>query len=182
MKSTNKMRLRERMKSGTIRLYTYHDDIMIDLLNKNGVIYGDRNHIMEEFYLDAYTWMNEQMIKHVPDHSGNFPIWAYVNRPNLRKQSPVRENFTVRITADVPVERVLISNFEMWHCCLNNCHTSSDDRWDNATPEEIRESWSAIFDLHVDYPKNYDWFYTDRFQATVDGIRASEIVDIRRYR
>jgi len=81
---------------------------------------------------------------------GRPPIWAWGKPPDLRSKGylPAGEK-GVRLGIEVPPASALASNFEAWHCVLNNyyCFGADEDYDKDWSEEERRDSWVNIFDL-----------------------------------
>lgn len=135
------------------------------------------------------------MAVRLPDYSGEYPVWAHLKRPNLR-QTYCFAHPTVLVVADVPRERVLISDYDRWHSCLNHwfcSDTEAEDnemerRWGRVGPGranlsvEMVRSWERIFDLRdVTDPEQIAWRggHPNVVQACVDRIFPHEVISVR---
>jgi hypothetical protein len=148
-------------------------------LEKAGVLRADV-HVACADWLPAYRWMIDQMTKRVgpPPSRHTMPLWAWCQwldarhaKPDLRARGHVsRAERAVRIEFEIAEDRVLLSDFDLWHHVLNHWYipaSQRDDRrfdadlarWsDNpAAPHrlqrhpnirnQIQKSWTRIFDL-----------------------------------
>lgn len=151
-----------------------------------------------DYELFQHDWMRMQMAKRLPDYSGEFPVWAYLRRPNLR-QTQWFDSPTLLLVADVPRERLLVSNYEWWVYTLNHWYMSlteaEDDEYDrrhavsyhghgiHRVTQEMLDSWERVFrtDPLTD-PEQIAWrgYSTHNdLQACVDRIFPHEVVSLR---
>lgn len=130
-----------------------------------------------------YHWMRNQMAERLENFSGDLPVWAWLRRWTRRDKLHNNERL-VRITAVVPTNRVLLSNFDTWHVVLNKGYLSTDEADDeafeaeNLSPAErmarIQTSWQRVFEYGTLSCR------ADRFwQASIDRIYVHEVTDIR---
>ena len=109
----------------------------------------------------------EQMARRVPGYTGGFPVWFWHSpKPDLRcagHRSAGERG--VRIELELPRERVLLFDFQSWHCVLNRWRLSLSEReskeWDRRTKgldqhraplpapleAELQATWERVFDL-----------------------------------
>lgn len=186
--------------SEKIRIYTLQDIGAWEAAQKRGYWTGDRDYILtdrelEYSWVPQYDWMRRQMAKRIPGYSGDYPIWAYFYRHNMR-QHPFQEDPTVMLVADIPRERMVVSDYGLWHMPLNEGFVSfseaEDDALDDAhkaaghrrrqiTPEK-EENWERVLRIekHED-PAVLDWIgRKDIFQTCIDRVYLDEIVSVTR--
>lgn len=181
-----------------IRLYTFqeHDDMKefeyMDYFSGNK---EKINKAWEEEggYISwalSYEFMCRSMKARIPNYSGDYPIWAWVKRPDRhqkRRETKIArdENKDVYlITIEIPRSRVLLSDFGMWHCPLNNggIFLNGEDDDDDHQPiwKDVIESWNHIFDIERDNKQLLKEFgVCDRIQACVDRVYHHEVVSIK---
>jgi hypothetical protein len=113
--------------------------------NETGILMGNEAFV-EHSFLNAYLWLMNQMEKRVPRYNGEFPIWFYQHKPDLRHSGYLpRGTRSVLLKADLEPESYLVSDFMTWHLVLNNItFTKDDDGLENIGKEE---SWERIFDF-----------------------------------
>ena len=63
--------------------------------------------------------MRWRMHARIPGYTGGYPMWFWLNRP-VSEKAQLGEAKPVSITARVPHDRVLVSDFEGWHAVLNS--------------------------------------------------------------
>ena len=167
-----------------MRLYTIQEEDFWKKCQDLGGIFIERQFIDEEFFLRSYEWMRRQMAKRLPAYSGDFPVWAWAERPDLRTiYWNVKGYPFFLLTIEVPADRVLLSDFGDWHIVLNDGYLPIDDadferEWESpATQEEKEASWERIFDV---YGQRYD--SDGRIQACVDRVYLHEVISVRPFK
>ena len=87
-----------------------------------------------------YRWLRERMRERVEGYGGRPPIWYWLEKPNMRGTSwgpgGVR---VVRAALEIPAERVLVSDFDLWHVPLNNGYLAVDEADDGAFDREAAQ-------------------------------------------
>ena len=141
-----------------MKLWSIQHRIAYENLQETGVLRANEQHLFcEEEFRFAYDWMAEQMERRVgkAPEGVRYPIWAWYQWEGRRKRPDMRHHRRwgepgtpiVLMTLEVPDELVLLSDFDMWHCVLGNGYLAdTEEEEDPATEQEIRESWSRIFD------------------------------------
>lgn len=171
--------------SGTLRLWSIQPQEAWEILETEGV-YRAKRECVESFwpeFLNAYQWMIRQAEEngiHRPP-SCIYPIWAWYrarglkgDRPDLRETGHLaRGEKGVLLELEVERNRVLLSDFDLWHFVLNYWYLAADEADETLFEAEIEarglnffrqkplpdpdyhrrieESWKRIFDL--------DWFH-----------------------
>lgn len=142
-----------------MRIWTTQTVSFWNKLQEQGVIHCDTSKSWgSNDYKEAYDWMVGQMINRIgPAPEGvDYPIWGWQQVGCSKKEyhgsvadcSGDDDEF-VFITADIPDELVLLSDFCDWHCVLNHCHTDFQCSEKEANDEAgIIKSWDTIFDLN----------------------------------
>lgn len=106
-------------------LWSIQHERAYEKMRKTGVLRADRNFILEDGFGDSYLWMVEQMKKRIGE-----PL----------------------LTIEVADELVLLSDFDYWHCVLNDGEIIFP--YDAAavySEEEKRKSWENIFDISCSF-------------------------------
>jgi hypothetical protein len=186
-------RLRAKQPDDLVRVYSFQSIAARDAAEAKGFWAGDAAFIDPDFRT-PYAWMIEQMQIRIPGFSGDYPIWAYLRRPNMRQRR--YDEDAVLVVADVPRKRMLLSDYDGWHNPLYFWYWASTqeemDRLEAAglqtfgcerdiTPE-MKKSWEAIFDLSERTDPDVIAYNgrLDTVQATIDRIYTHEIVRITR--
>jgi len=171
-------------------------------------LWVDPNCIDSEWFGQAYQWMCRQMAKRLPTYQGHFPWWAWHRwdtssaKPDLRNRQMLHGGVPpgtpmVRLELDLPADRVLLSDFDLWHFVLNPGYLGWTEaetdaftaQWERTPPLErdtssLERSWERIFLLA--YPlADPAWFggnAATRIQGVFEELRREDIRQVTRYR
>lgn len=153
-------------------LWTIQHEEAWKVFEKTGVLVANEDHLFfEDDFRFAYDWLSQQMIQRIgaPPEGVRYPIWAWYQWEGKRKRQDLRcsgyaQRGTpmVQITFEAEEREFLLSDFDSWHCILNNNYlANSEAEWDdfyNKIPHpaqrEIESSWQRVFDLNRYEP---DW-------------------------
>jgi hypothetical protein len=152
-------------------------------MQRRGRLRASRRHASKEF-VGPYLWMAQQMERRLPGPRPNkdaMPIWAWYQwegaarrKPDLRSGGYLPKGERgVRIECRVADDRVLLSDFDLWHYVLNYWYLPdtvkignaferklgriglSFYKYDHQHPlphgqyrREIERSWERIFDVN----------------------------------
>lgn len=159
------------------------------ILHKSLLNTGDFINDYTKEFLDSYNWMVEQMLRYglSKPKKSNYPFWAWYkyssekNKPDLRHSAHApRDTKCVCLELEISDNLVLLSNFDLWHCVLNNIPIFDDSEWDKKYAEykklstisqnKIKKgSWEKIFTDLTDSP----------IQATFWELKNQDIKDVR---
>ena len=148
-------------------------------LKRDGILYGSETHAD---YPEPYAWLVKQMRQRLQTFSGNYPIWAWPQRPDLRRErwSYSEPGQSVLIEFEAEPETYLESEYGLWHNILNDCAVCLEHEFDywhppkEANREGYKDTWVKVFDLT--YPlQAQGWFGPVEVQVTVDGLRKDQI-------
>jgi hypothetical protein len=163
-----------------VRVYSYQDPAVLPRLSAVGYLNGNHGH---SCLPGPYRWMRDQMASRLEGFSGDLPVWAWLRRWT-RSDRQNNKEVMVRITAQVPTSRILVSNFDTWHVVLNKGYLSTDEVDDeafeaeNLSPTErmarIQTSWQRVFQ-----PGTLSCRADRYWQACIDRIHAHEVIGIR---
>ena len=162
-------------------LWSIQHELAYQKMKRLGVLRATPNLIVEDCFKDSYLWMAEQMKKRIgePPEEVTFPIWAWYQWEGKRKRPDMRVHGRgwgalgtpiVLLTIDVPINLVLLSDFDYWHCVLNDSNIifPYDDK-SAYSEEDKRKSWENIFDISCSFDGEIHEFLTT--QATMWEIR-----------
>ena len=142
-----------------MRIWTTQTVLFWNQLQEHGVIHCDTSKSWgSSDYKEAYDWMAAQMVKRIgPAPEGvDYPIWGWQQVGCYKKEyhgsvadGSGEDDEFVFITAEIPDDLVLLSDFDNWHCVLNHWYADLL-RHRNEIDEEaaIIKSWDNIFDLN----------------------------------
>lgn len=157
-------------------LWTIQPVCVLEELEQYGVYRARSDRIsMLEFFGPSYLWLCEFLNKKDPCPSGvQYPVWAWHTFCGKRKKPDLRHTCygakgeeLVCIEFEIPDNKVLLSDFELWHFVLNNWwldtemflpgfteeqYDANHKLFEALSPEEkqkkIEESWLNIFDVN----------------------------------
>lgn len=160
-----------------------------EIAQHKGYLEGNSEFAM---YPDAYKWMIEQMKARLPNYNGEYPIWLWVKKPDMRSTGHfVGGTKCVRLTLDLDEEDVLISDFERWHIVLNDSYCSDNEQEDNDFYNgnlqiSKEQSWERIFDLHrevdTEWTGNNNWLQGTTGRIYLDRVKKVEYFTTRKTR
>ena len=153
-------------------------------LQTRGVLRASTENVSEAAWLPAYRWMTQQMRSRIgfPPGKDCRPIWSWYRwhglerKPDLRCRGHLSKGEKgVRLELDFPAQRVLLSDFSLWHYVLNYWYLPSSIADGDAFEAELAglglsffsrkplpveshhrrivSSWDRIFDL--------DWYESE---------------------
>lgn len=108
-----------------IKVYTIQNAKVLDKLNSSGTYKTDRRFICFAHFKKPYQWLANQAKRRIPGWTEDRPIWVWLKRPDLRRNRFVygtNNERLVLIELEVPRDQVLISDFDTWHCVLNESY------------------------------------------------------------
>lgn len=163
-------------------LWTIQNKLAYESMKETGVLRVDENYILDDLFKEPYLWMASQMKKRIgnPPEGVIFPVWAWYRWEGNRKRLDMRfhgcnwgEKGTplVLLTIDVPEQSILLSDFDYWHCVLNDGeiifpYNESVVYYE----EEKQKSWENIFDIECSFDGESHKFLTT--QATLWEIKS----------
>jgi hypothetical protein len=182
-------------------------------LQKKGRLRTNRNHITEDF-LHSYLWMKKQMehrLRSPPWGKNAFPVWAWYQwdgkkrrMPDLRSGGHLEKGDRgVRLECNLPQDRILLSDFELWHFVLNYGYLPENDeddsRFENILKKKqmsvvrfghknpmplkyhkmLEKSWERIFDLDW-IARNPNFYPNDEHQSIQATLWELNLTDVIR--
>ncbi|MBL8209865.1 MAG: DUF3841 domain-containing protein [Bryobacterales bacterium] len=171
------------MPEPTLRVWTIQRSGWWQLLQHRGILGGDGERTWPEMRA-PYQWMMGQMKQRISGYGGGWPIWFWhTPKPDLRRSAHLPKGTRgVRLELEIPACRALLSDFESWHCVLNNGYLalSEDSDIDNPTQQQKEASWSRVFDLDALKASGY-WGPIDRIQGVTEYVRLDEVRSAREF-
>ncbi|MDO4721018.1 MAG: DUF3841 domain-containing protein [Peptostreptococcaceae bacterium] len=144
-------------------LWTIQNETAYEKMKKTGVLRAEESCISDESLKSSYVWMSNQMKKRVGNAPEGvvFPVWAWYQWEGKRKRPDMRSHGRhwgekgtpiVLLTVDVPEHCVLLSDFDYWHCVLNDADIIFPyDESALYSEEEKRKSWENIFTIDCSF-------------------------------
>ena len=147
---------------------------------KIGFLSGNPEFI-DAHFIKSYLWMMKQMNERITVYEGEYPIWLWpiTSRPDLRRKFwGIRGTPAVLLKIEIPNDRVLLSDFQAWHCVLNGGVLEDHDGEDI----DMEKSWERIFDLEY-LKKHCDWGQFDELdiQGVTGKIYLSQIKSVKEF-
>lgn len=197
-----------------MRVWSIQRKEVLEGLEREGRWVADPAYAPAE-WLAAYGWMAEQMRGRLgnPPPGASLPLWVWVRyegearpRPDLRRGGHLERGVEgVRIELEIPFERVLISEFDLWHYVLNGWYLAESEAeearferqaracgvdlfrdkppLDPGIRQRLEESWTRIFQWEREYPSSLARPLPLRtLQGCVWEILASQVRRIHHFR
>jgi hypothetical protein len=169
------------------------------VFQQRGILRADGRRIPRNFRA-AYRWLTVQMRDRVPGYAGGSLVWFWCPpKPDLRKRGHMPPTTpSVRIELELPRQRVLLLDFETWHCVINRWHLSRSWResreWDRkmeglnqpwtALPEhfeaELQSTWQRVFDFDL-LRRAKMWGPVDRIQGVTEYVHLDEVRSVKHF-
>jgi len=174
-----------------MRLYSVQSEQDWDAAQRRGYLTGGTSRPeLDEHFKRGYEFMRQAMAARLPAYSGDYPVWAWLKRPDLREWRHLVTTPSVLLTFEVPTERTLPSRFNAFHFVLNGWYLSLTEAEDEAisngpplTAAMLEASWQRIFDLTPPTdPAQLDWCgaYSDAdVQVCIDRVLLPEVQHVR---
>jgi hypothetical protein len=151
-----------------------------------GYLIGNPEFIWEEF-LQPYHWMINQMEKRLHYNSTDYPIWLWVDKPDLRGSGHFNKGTrAVSLEVEISSKNVLLSDFDAWHVILCNgffaLNEEEHDAFDRGEiPMTKEESWERLFDFEI-LSKNTYWNNSPLCLQGVTGkIDITQVKKVRKF-
>lgn len=140
-----------------------------------GYLVGEREYIYKD-WLEPYHWMMSQMVERVKEYNGEYPIWLWLTRPDLRRSAHLERGMKgVLLELIISEERVLLSDFQAWHLVLMDSPILSYEE-ENIDKEK---SWERIFDF--DYLMNHSEWGSIDLQGVTGKVPIDEVKLIKEF-
>jgi hypothetical protein len=181
----------------TLRLWTIQHQGAWEKACRRGVLRADGRFVFSGFR-PAYRWMCRQMARRGVAGPNGYPVWAWCSpKPDLRRSAHLeRGERGVRLEFFAPIECVLLSDFQSWHCILNDgpialgeteydafrrsCRrTCALDRHAGACREAMEATWERVFELNGPVGFDPDWWgESNEVQAVLPEVPLSWITAV----
>lgn len=188
-------------------LWTVQHAVAGERLYQYGILRGDGRRV-DPYFRHAFHWIADEMRRRLPPSHAKFPIWGWYRwqgearaRPDLRTSGHLAKGTPgICIEFEVPDNRVLLSDFDAWHCVLNGSFLSLSEEEDNAFDEELEKagvqhgwpypepfnsrvisSWQRIFNMEAADPEWRGSPSERGIQATFWELNLSQVRCINRF-
>ena len=155
-----------------MKLWTIQPPEILKIIEETGSFICDKNKsFYGEDFKNPYKWMIKHMDLHCiprPDDV-SLPIWAW-HTWNWKHKKPdfrmlglgIRGKKYVCIELDIPDNEVLLSDFDSWHCVLNDSYNNpgkTENEW-----KELEERYESLNPVYQRMCKHLSW--VDIFDVT----------------
>lgn len=153
-------------------------------IEKEGHLTANPKFIWSEF-IEAYHWLMKKMNEKIPNYQGQYPVWLWTNRPDLRKSGHLNPGEQgVLLKVEIEENRVLLSDFQAWHFVLNNWYFNLEEVEVNdshVSQDAIEKSWEMIFyvDDLIEHPNWGKEICT--LQGVTNHVNSSEITLVKKF-
>lgn len=145
-------------------------------VKNSSYLLGVHDHIWPDF-IEPYHWMMKQMDEKIPNYKGEYPIWVWTDRPDLRESGHLNKGDRgVLLKIEIEDHRVLLSDFQAWHFVLNKWYFDLEDfENDNShfSQYEMEKSWEMIF--NIDFLTQHPNWGTCTLQSVTGKVMLKEI-------
>ncbi|MGE7021663.1 DUF3841 domain-containing protein [Solibacillus cecembensis] len=141
-----------------------------------GYLSGSAEYIWEEF-VEPYEWMMMQMKNRLPNYAGEYPIWLWTERPDLRRSGHLAKGEKgVLLKVELDERDVLLSEFQAWHIVFYNAYLDLDVNEDDHdySLDEIHKSWELIFEIEM-LKRSEGWGGTLHLQGVTGKVMANQM-------
>ena len=151
-----------------MRIWTIQIEETLEHLMSDGKLEAPLSYRPEGFEF-AYDWMSRQMTERIGTAATPFttPLWGWVQwdgeakkKPDLRtvRSGPGRDWKYALLECEIPDDELLVSDFDAWHCVLNDAPVTNSDRESAEIQRQeealssaeywslVEKTWSRIFD------------------------------------
>lgn len=191
-------------------IWSIHNLDFFKKLERNKIIYPNKKKLTFKEFFDSYDWIANQMDKRIGGrpHFTALPFWGWYQykdanhkRPDLRLGGHLESGAKgVRLELDIPDDKVLLSDFDMWGAVLNKSYIpkSPDDYddfyrsldaenlykfslWSKSKQKQAEKSWKKIFDLQYYCKDLYPPREEKVIQATFWSISVDQIKNVTHF-
>ena len=204
-----------------ITLFTNISKEYLDMLNNEGKILCDIS--LSQMYNEskqfsfAYNWIKSEFIKRTGAielyYTNYFPIWSFYKYDgnNSNEDFDKYDDTAAQLTLQFNEEDVLLSDFDVWHCCLNTLFIADSEEEDNEYDSFLSKynisrhllldddyanlnkyaaearrimlkSWNKIFDIQNENEYTYIPNEDKTIQGNIKYITKKDIVDMKVFR
>lgn len=164
-----------------ITLYTIQSQKAYEKALETNVLQADPIHVYEEFK-KPYEWLIHQMVQRI-GHDGTFPIWLWGEKRDLTDEALLAEGtLGVQLEIELTTDLVISSNFEAWHCVLNNDYLTLHDEEEEMSKSlqwslTKEQTWERIFDKQLLSTSSY-WEGEPTLQYTTGSISLQNVKNV----
>ena len=142
-----------------MKLWTIQTPDVYEKILKEGKYFCDEkkaNLLESDEFRNAYNWLSKKMVQKIGHSKVKYPVWGWYcidgknKKPDLRLSGyGERGKELVCLEIEIPDEKVVLSDYDLWHFVLNDIYLFDDDEelddLEDITKEEKEKSWDKIF-------------------------------------
>lgn len=133
-----------------LRLWTVQPEEFFETLGRRGVLRADGRRISEpQDYRAAYRWMMSEMRLRGVGGGKRYPLWFFAGKIDMRETWGPGGVRVARVEVEIPAERALVSDFNMWHLPLNNAYLAATEAEDEAFDAEEERRLGTPFARNI---------------------------------
>jgi hypothetical protein len=187
-------------------LWTIQSKEAWETIQRTGLLRAEPGFVSRDF-ISAYEWMAKQMEIRIEPSKGCLPLWSWYQWESERKKKPdlrfgghlPKGDHGVRIEFKIEDNKVVLSDFHLWHYVLNYWYLPATEDDDNTFEAELNEhglsfyetkplkhadfhkrivdSWNRVFDLNWADPGESITFRREKksIQATFWKLRLEQV-------
>lgn len=131
----------------------------------------------------SYNIMRILMKDNIQDFSGDYPLWGWLSKPNLRKYHSSYKYDIVVVYAKVPRKRLFITHIDKWEEILNLCPLEDDEhKWEKLN--ELYEKTNNIKYLQLENLSKFDINSKINIfpQVCIDKLYMDEVYKVKHFK
>lgn len=168
-------------------VWTIQHISVFNKLQKKGFYRTDKRFICFEEFRESYQWYVSQAKKRIKGWEEDRPVWVWKDRPDLRQMRSIsgssdRIEEYVLLKLDIPADKILFSNFDLWHFILNRNYIPIKGEKRKIS---VKKSWERMFLTTPTQLKPI----TDRIgaisldiQGIIEEIQLDHVVAVKRFK
>lgn len=142
-------------------MWTLQPEVVWTTLQETGVFRADGRRVVNRWFQrdGSYQWMRDQFRERIPGGKGRTQIWAWLQpKPDLRRWAWRAEKGSTnyRIEFQIPIGKVLLSDFDLWHQILNNEYLALSKAEDDAFEAEEEALHKALMEQGLSKPEAWN--------------------------
>lgn len=164
--------------------WTLQTEEVWSIAQERGFLQGEQSYAM---FPEPYVWMVDQMKKRLNEYGGEYPIWLWIDKPDMRRTGHFeRGEKCVRLKVELDEKNVLLSDFDEWHSVLNEDYLADSEQeyeqfYQGKGTISKEASWERIFSW--DRKRDADWDACEdrELQGTTGKIDIANIKSVEHF-
>lgn len=165
-----------------ITLYTIQTLEGYQQAKKKKILQGNIDFVTDHFK-SPYEWLIAQMNQRI-GHNDQFPIWLWAEKRDLTDEALLPSGtMGVQLKVELTTDLVLASDFDAWHCVLNNDYLTLNEEEDSLVKAgqfafTKEQTWERIFDGELLSAAADYWGVERTYQYTTGAISLMNVSEI----